>query len=69
MTADGQAIPAVDSAGGATPPVPYEAPALVELGSVHEITLSGGRRCWWGKNWGGSDGLQFMGINIPVSSC
>jgi hypothetical protein len=57
---------AADSAGGELPLVPYEAPVLVELGPVHELTMSG---CFWDKKWGGSDGLQWMGINIPVSSC
>jgi hypothetical protein len=44
----------------------YEPPALVEIGSVYDLTLNG---CFLDKKWGGSDGLQFMGINIPVSSC
>jgi hypothetical protein len=69
VTADGQTTPAAVSAEVSTPPVPYEAPALVEIGSVHELTLSGRGRCFWGKKWGGSDGLEWMGINIPVSSC
>ena len=47
----------------------YEPPALTVLGAVHELTLHGGDKCLWGKQWGGSDGLQWMGINIPVSSC
>lgn len=46
----------------------YEPPQLRELGLVCDLTLTGGR-CWWGKKWGGTDGLEFMGINIPVSSC
>ena len=44
----------------------YESPKLFEIGGVYELTLSG---CFHDKKWGGSDGLQFMGINIPVSSC
>lgn len=47
----------------------YEPPALHEIGTIHDLTLSGRHRCWWGKKWGGTDGLEFMGINIPVSSC
>ena len=50
-------------------PAQYEPPALVEIGSVHDLTLAGRDRCFWGKKWGGTDGLEFMGINIPVSSC
>lgn len=44
----------------------YESPTLVELGSVTEQTLSG---CFWGKEWGGTDGWTFMGINVPISNC
>ena len=44
----------------------YEPPALVELGSVAALTLSG---CFMDKKWGGSDGFHFMGISVPVSSC
>jgi hypothetical protein len=43
----------------------YDPPTLTELGNVHDLTLG----CFWGKKWGGTDGLQWMGINIPVSSC
>lgn len=47
----------------------YEPPVLHEIGSVYELTLARGPRCFWGKKWGGSDGLEFMGITVPVSSC
>ena len=45
---------------------PYESPALVELGAVAERTLHG---CFLGKEWGGTDGWTFMGINVPISNC
>ena len=44
----------------------YEAPRLVEIGGVHELTLNG---CFFDKKWGGSDGMSFGPIAIPVSSC
>lgn len=44
----------------------YAAPALTVIGGVWEHTLHG---CWWGKEFGGSDGFTFMGINVPVSNC
>jgi hypothetical protein len=44
----------------------YEAPRLVEIGGVYELTLNG---CFFDKKWGGSDGLKFGPITIPVSSC
>lgn len=44
----------------------YEAPRLTQLGSFHVETLHG---CLLGKQWGGFDGIQFDGINIPVSNC
>jgi hypothetical protein len=44
----------------------YEPPKLHEIGGVYELTLSG---CFLDKKWGGSDGLHFMGIAVPVSSC
>jgi hypothetical protein len=44
----------------------YEAPTLRELGTVAEHTLHG---CFWGKEWGGTDGWTFMGINVPISNC
>ena len=47
-------------------PPPYAAPVLTELGTVWEHTLNG---CWWGKEYGGSDGFTFMGINVPISNC
>jgi hypothetical protein len=43
----------------------YEAPSLVVLGSVHELTL----HCFWDKKLGGTDGFTFMGINVPISNC
>jgi hypothetical protein len=43
----------------------YEAPRLVEIGGVYELTLG----CFMDKKWGGSDGLKFGPITIPVSSC
>jgi hypothetical protein len=50
-----------------SPSVPaYEPPALVELGTVAAQTLHG---CFWGKEWGGTDGWTFMGINVPISNC
>ena len=49
------------------PPIAYEPPRLVELGTVHELTLTGG--CYWGKQFGGSDGWTFMGISVPISNC
>ena len=56
-----------DITGTAVSGVPvYEPPALTVIGSVHTLTLN---RCWWGKKWGGVDGLEFMNIQIPVSSC
>ena len=46
----------------------YEAPEIRTIGTVHELTLNP-QFCLFGKKWGGSDGLEFMGINVPVSSC
>jgi hypothetical protein len=57
---------AAECSGAAVPALTYDAPALVEIGPVHEITLGG---CFWDKKWGGTDGLEFMGMNVPVSSC
>ena len=52
------------------PPIAYEPPRLVELGTVHELTLTGGLNgCYWGKQFGGSDGWTFMGISVPISNC
>lgn len=50
-------------------PSTYEAPRLTEIGSVHSLTLNHNDRCFWGKKWGGVDGIEFMNITIPVSSC
>lgn len=47
----------------------YEAPSLVVLGTVHELTLTWGRRCFWDKKLGGTDGFTFMGIAMPISDC
>ena len=44
----------------------YRPPAMTVLGTLHELTLS---RCFFGKEFGGSDGFEFMGINVPVSNC
>jgi hypothetical protein len=44
----------------------YEPPALVDLGTLHEQTLN---FCLFNKQWGGSDGFTFMGINVPISNC
>jgi hypothetical protein len=56
---------------GLTPTCEYEPPALIELGTVHELTLTGNWRdiCLFGKEFGGSDGWTFMGISVPVSNC
>ena len=48
-------------------PERYEPPALYDLGTVHEQTLTSG--CLFNKQWGGSDGFTFMGIDVPISSC
>ena len=47
-------------------PSAYEPPALIEIGSIAQLTLNG---CYWGKELGGTDGWTFMGINVPVSNC
>lgn len=39
---------------------PYEPPAIRDLGTVRDLTQT------FDKRWGGSDGWQFMGINVPV---
>jgi hypothetical protein len=44
----------------------YAPPEVIELGSVAVQTLHG---CFWGKEWGGTDGWTFMGINVPISNC
>jgi hypothetical protein len=38
----------------------YEPPLLRALGTVAELTQQ------LNKRWGGTDGWQFMGIDIPV---
>ncbi len=40
--------------------VGYEKPTVTRLGSLAELTLT------WDKAWGGSDGIVFMGIDIPI---
>jgi hypothetical protein len=55
-------VPVVDPALAAG----YVPPALFELGSVSELTLTG---CYWNKQFGGTDGFTFMGISVPISSC
>jgi hypothetical protein len=37
----------------------YEKPTVERLGSLAELTLTD-------KAWGGSDGIVFMGINVPL---
>jgi hypothetical protein len=49
------------------PAVSYEPPVLVEIGSVAELTLTGG--CYFNKQLGGSDGFTWMGISVPISNC
>jgi hypothetical protein len=49
-----------------TPSSGYEPPELIVLGTLHELTLNG---CYWGKEFGGSDGFTFMGISVPISNC
>jgi hypothetical protein len=44
----------------------YSPPTLTVLGTLHELTLG---KCFFGKEFGGSDGFEFMGINVPVSNC
>ena len=44
----------------------YEPPAVFDLGSIADQTLNG---CYWGKQFGGTDGFTFMGINVPISTC
>ena len=44
--------------------VEYEAPALVELGLLQELTLSG----YCDKNLGSSDGFTFQGQAIVCTS-
>ena len=44
----------------------YQRPTVERLGSLAEITLSG---CFQNKALGGSDGVVFMGIDVPISNC
>lgn len=41
--------------------VGYEKPTVTRLGTLAELTLT-----WSDKAWGGSDGIVFMGINVPI---
>jgi hypothetical protein len=50
-------------------PSAYEPPAIVELGTIAAETLNGVHGCYWGKQFGGSDGWTFMGISVPISNC
>jgi hypothetical protein len=47
---------AIDASAG------YEAPALAEVGTLHELTLG----C--DKAWGDSDGFTFAGVPITCAS-
>lgn len=42
--------------------VGYEKPTVTRLGTLAELTLTH----WSDKAWGGTDGLMFMGINVPI---
>jgi hypothetical protein len=44
----------------------YEPPALRDLGSFTTLTQN---ICVFGKQFGGSDGITFMGISVPISNC
>jgi hypothetical protein len=46
----------------------YEPPAVVDLGSFAALTQYGSG-CLFGKQLGGSDGITFMGIGVPISNC
>jgi hypothetical protein len=44
---------------------PWTRPEFIVHGSVTEITLA--PPCpWREKRWGGTDGVTFAGINIPI---
>jgi hypothetical protein len=47
----------------------YAPPELVEIGGFYDETLGNGDFCLFGKQFGGSDGFTFMGINVPISNC
>jgi hypothetical protein len=66
MTEEPEKTDAEQASAPATRSGAYTPPSLTVVGSVHALTL---HRCWWGKKWGGVDGLEFMNIQIPVSSC
>ena len=42
--------------------VGYEKPTVTRLGTLAELTLTEGGT----KAWGGSDGIVFMGITVPI---
>jgi hypothetical protein len=50
----------VDAPNGST--AAYEAPALVDIGAFHELTLD------QDKKYGASDGFTFMGASITNAS-
>jgi hypothetical protein len=49
---------------GPDPSATYEAPKLLEVGGVYELTLL----CWNDKRIGQSDGVKWLDI-ISVTSC
>jgi hypothetical protein len=59
VSAMGAGVPTRDVPGD-------ESPSLDVIGSVWEHTLTGG--CWWGKQFGATDGFTFMGISVPISN-
>ena len=50
----------------AVPEHTYSPPSVTVLGTLHELTLN---KCFFGKEFGGSDGFEFMGIDVPISNC
>jgi hypothetical protein len=57
----------VETSSPSHEPAPaYQPPLLRELGAVPDLTLHG---CYWGKQFGGTDGYTFMGISVPISNC
>jgi hypothetical protein len=68
-TVDGAEAQARITTAGAEVP-PYLPPTLTVVGSVYDLTLTGGgHRCFFGKKWGGSDGVEYMNQQISISSC
>jgi hypothetical protein len=47
----------------------YDPPRVVVLGPVSTLTLQGRGVCFHGKREGGSDGMSYMGVQIPIASC